>query len=74
MVGSINIGGLNHHHQIYYPETATIDEDILEKKMVEYINNPKKRFDVIKNAWEKVNQLNSFTAIQNHMQQCWGNV
>jgi len=71
MVGSINIGGLNEHHHIYYPETATIDEDILEKKIVEYINNPEKRFEVIKHAWEKVNELNSFNAIQKHIEECW---
>ena len=31
MVGSINIGGLNEHHHIYYPEMNDIDEEVLEK-------------------------------------------
>ena len=72
MVGSINIGGLNEHHSIYYPETATIDEDVLEKRMVEYMNNPQKRFEVIQHAWEKLNEHNSFMAIKNHIKKCWG--
>jgi len=74
MVGSINIGGLNQHHHIYYPETATIDEVVLEKKIVEYINNPEKRFEVIENAWKKVNELNSLAVIKKHIEECWGKI
>ena len=36
------------------------------------MNNPEKRFEVIQHAWEKVNELNSFKSIQNHIKQCWG--
>ena len=41
------------------------------KKIIEYINNPKKRFDVIKHAWYKVNELNSFNSIQNQIKKYW---
>jgi len=56
-VGSIQIGGLNESHQILFPETATCDLDILEKRFVEYLNNPEKRFEVIEYAWNKLNEL-----------------
>jgi len=56
-VGSINIGGVNESHHILYPETATCNQEILEKRFVEYLNNPEKRFEVIEYAW---NNLNTF--------------
>ena len=56
-VGSINIGGENESHRILYPETATCDVNILEKRFVEYLNNPEKRFETIEYAW---NNLNTF--------------
>jgi len=56
-VGSINIGGVNESHHLLYPETATCDLNKLENKFVEYLNNPKKRFEVIEYAWNKLNEF-----------------
>ena len=66
-VGSINIGGLNESHKILFPETATNDEVILEKKFVEYLENPQKRFEVIQNAWNQLNELYSLSSAKNQI-------
>jgi len=67
-VGSINIGGLNEAHHILYPETATCDEKILEDRFVEYLNNPTKRFEVIQNAWNKLNEIYSFSNVKSQLE------
>lgn len=56
-VGSIQIGGLNESHQLLFPETATNDKKILEEKLVEYLNDDNKLFEVIKYAWDKLNEI-----------------
>ena len=55
-VGTINIGGVNDNHFLLYPETATCDTNILEKRIVEYIEDENKRNNVIMNAWNKLNE------------------
>jgi len=72
-VGSINIGGLNEAHHVLYPETATCDEKILEDRFVEYLNNPDKRFEVIKYAWEKLNEIHSFSNIKLQLETLYKN-
>jgi len=62
--GTINIGGVNDYHHILFPETATCDTDILEKRFVEYLENEDKRNDVIKYAWDKVNSVFGFDAVR----------
>tara|TARA_Y100000310_G_C20674799_1_gene812375 strand:+ start:409 stop:1440 length:1032 start_codon:yes stop_codon:yes gene_type:complete len=71
-VGSIHIGGLNESHQILYPETATNDESVLEEKFLEYFNNPEKRSEAIKYAWDKLNEQYSFTKIKSQLQELYG--
>ena len=68
-VGSINIGGENESHRILYPETATCDVNILEKRFVEYLNNPEKRFDTIKYAWEKLNEFYGSVVVKKQLLQ-----
>ena len=72
-VGSINIGGLNEAHHYLYPETATCDEKILEDRIVEYLNNPEKRFQVIQNAWNKLNEIHSFNNIKSILEKFYKN-
>ena len=72
-VGSINIGGLNEAHHILYPETATCDEKILEDRFVEYLNNPTKRFEVIQNAWNKLNETYSFSNVKSQLEMVYKN-
>jgi hypothetical protein len=63
-VGSINIGGHNDCHKFLYPETATCDWDALESIFVSYLEDENKRFETIKYAWNKVNELYGFEAIR----------
>jgi hypothetical protein len=63
-VGSIHIGGLNESHGILYPETATNDKKILEERFVEYLNDEKKRFEVIEYAWNKLNEVYSHNSVK----------
>ena len=67
-VGSINFGGLNESHHLLFPETATNDEQVLEEKFVEYLNNHKKRFEVIQYAWNKLNETYGFTAVRKNIE------
>ena len=62
--GTINIGGVNDYHHILFPETATCDFDILEKRFVEYLEDENKRNDIIKYAWDKVNSVFGFEAVR----------
>ena len=68
-VGSINIGGVNESHHILYPETATCDVEILEKRFVEYLNNPEKRFEVVKYAWDKLNEFYGSVVVKKQLLQ-----
>tara|TARA_Y100001963_G_C6785095_1_gene452201 strand:- start:2463 stop:3488 length:1026 start_codon:yes stop_codon:yes gene_type:complete len=70
-VGSINIGGRNESHQLLYPETAHIDEDRLEKTFIEYLNNPKKRFEAIQYAWNKLNEIYSFNLVKKQLKELY---
>jgi|TARA_Y100000310_G_C20685765_1_gene818851 hypothetical protein len=71
-VGCLNIGGLNEAHSIMYPETATCDETVLEKKFVEYLNDENKRFEAIQYAWNKLNEIYSFKSVINQINQIYG--
>ena len=66
-VGCINLGGLNESHNILYPQTATCDENILEEKFVEYLNDENKRFETIQYAWEKVNEVYGYKSVLNQI-------
>tara|TARA_R110000850_G_scaffold194824_2_gene321331 strand:+ start:309 stop:1304 length:996 start_codon:yes stop_codon:yes gene_type:complete len=70
-VGSINFGGVNESHTILYPETATCDEQILEEKFIEYQSNPEKQFEVIQNAWIKLNEIYSFNSVKNQLKKLY---
>ena len=63
-VGSINIGGQNDSHKFLYPETANCDLDKLEESFVKYYEDENKRFNVIQNAWEKVNEICGFDTVR----------
>ena len=62
--GTINFGGVNDYHHILFPETATCDTDVLEKRFVEYLENEDKRNDVIKYAWDEVNNVFGLKAVR----------
>ena len=63
-VGSINIGGVNDSHKFLYPETATCDTNKLEEVFVSYLDDENKRFETIKYAWEKVNEICGFDTVR----------
>ena len=63
-VGCINIGGLNESHTLLFPETATCDERILEEIFVELLHDENKRFQMISNSWEKLNEIYSFKSVR----------
>ena len=67
-VGSINIGGVNENHSLLYPDTATCDVKILEKRVAEYIEDENKRNNVIINAWNKLNETFSFEAVRKQIE------
>ena len=62
--GTINLGGNNESHHVLFPETATCDEKILEDKFIELLNDKEKRFKTISYAWEKVNEIHSFSNVK----------
>ena len=66
--GTINIGGVNDYHHILFPETATCDFDILEKRFVDYLEDENKRNNVIKHAWDKVNNVFGFDAVRKQIE------
>lgn len=67
-VGSINFGGLNESHEILYPTTSGNNFEYLENKFVELLNNEQKQFEVIKYAWEKLNQIYSFNTVKSQIE------
>ena len=66
-VGSINIGGVNESHHILFPETATCDKKVLEEKFVEYLKDLDKRFEVIEYAWNKLNEVYSYSVVETQL-------
>ena len=69
--GCINFGGNNESHTILYPETATCDFDVLEKKFVEYLNDEQKRWQAISYAWNKVNEIYSFKTVKSQIEKIY---
>jgi len=67
-VGTINIGGVNDNHFSLYPETATCDTKILEERLTEYIEDENKRNEVITHAWDKANEVFSFSSVRKQIQ------
>ena len=67
-VGTINIGGVNDNHFSLYPETATCDTKVLEEILTEYIEDENKRNEVITHAWNKVNEVFSFSSVRKQIQ------
>ena len=51
-----------------YPDTATCDTKILEDRVAEYIEDEKKRNNVIINAWNKLNETFSFDAVRKQIE------
>tara|TARA_A100000164_G_scaffold328358_1_gene315352 strand:+ start:215 stop:1252 length:1038 start_codon:yes stop_codon:yes gene_type:complete len=70
-VGSINIGGLNDSHHLLFPDTATCDWDKLEEVFVKYHEDENLRYQVISNAWEKLNKLFSFETVRNALKESY---
>jgi hypothetical protein len=71
--GTINIGGVNDYHHILFPETSTCDVKVLEDRFVEYLEDEKKRNDVITHAWNKVNSVFGFEAVRKQIENInWG--
>jgi len=62
ILGVVNIGGVNDSHFTLFPETANNDVIKLEKLFYEYFTNYDKRVEIINYAWEKVNEIYSFSA------------
>jgi len=64
-LGVIHIGGENDSHKILWPETATNDFDTLEYYFNLYLTDYDKRTEVIQNAYSKLNDIYSYTAVYN---------
>tara|TARA_R110000737_G_scaffold278432_1_gene285203 strand:- start:1304 stop:2374 length:1071 start_codon:yes stop_codon:yes gene_type:complete len=62
--GSINIGGVNDSHQFLYPETATCNLSKLEDVFVKYHEDENARFEAVRYAWERVNELSGFDNVK----------
>ena len=62
--GSINIGGVNDSHQFLYPETATCNLNKLEDVFVKYHEDENARFEAVRYAWERVNELSGFDNVK----------
>ena len=69
--GCIHIGGNNESHKILFPETATIDEDVLEARFVEYLNSPEKRYQTLETAWNNLNKYYSFNNARTRLEQLY---
>ena len=67
-VGTINIGGVNDNHFLLYPETATCDVKVLEEKFTEYYEDDTKRNQVVQYAWDKLNEVFSFNAVKEQIE------
>ena len=68
-LGVINIGGVNESHVKLFPETATNNFDILENKIVEYLENFDKRIDIMQKAFDTVSRVYSFNSVKNKLNQ-----
>jgi hypothetical protein len=66
-VGSVNLGGLNESHHILFPDTATNDENILEEKFKQYLDDENELFRAIQYAWEKLNEKYSFNVVKQQL-------
>jgi hypothetical protein len=71
-VGSINFGGMNESHSILFPGTSGIDEDKLEIKFAEILNNIDKQFEIIQYAYNKLNEIYSFNTVKHQIKQLYG--
>ena len=63
-LGVIHIGGINDSHPLLFPETATNDEEILEKRFADYLENQSSREEIMHNAWKRVNIIYSYDAVR----------
>jgi hypothetical protein len=72
--GTIQIGGCNDNHRLLYPDTAITDWNILEEKILLYMNDENERFNVINYAWTKLNDVFSFNAVQNNINTFLGDI
>lgn len=62
-LGVINIGGLNCSHKLLWPETATNDTTILERRIIDYLNNPTKMNKAIEYAHETVRKFHDTSSV-----------
>ena len=72
--GTIQIGGINDNHRLLYPDTATTDWNVLEERILEYMNNETSRFEVINYAWTKLNEVFGFDAVRNNINEFIGEI
>ena len=72
--GTIQIGGCNDNHRLLYPDTSVTDWNILEEKILLYMNNENERFNVINYAWKKLNDVFSFNAVRNNINTFLGEI
>ena len=57
-----------------YPDTSVTDWNILEEKILLYMNNENERFNVINYAWKKLNDVFSFNAVRNNINTFLGEI
>ena len=52
-----------------YNDKYINEEKILEDKVVEYLNNTEKRFEVIEYAWNQLNKLYGFKVVRKQLEE-----
>ena len=62
-LGVINIGGLNCSHRLLWPETATLDPNILESRIRDYLDNPEKIMNAVDYAYRTVKKFHDTKSV-----------
>lgn len=63
-VGVIHIGGENDSHTILWPGTATNNLQVLESKISEYLTDYDSRINAIQFAFNRLNEMYSYSAVK----------
>ena len=62
-LGVINIGGLNCSHRLLWPETATLDPNILENRIRDYLEHPEKIMNAVDYAFRTVKKFHDTKSV-----------
>ena len=60
------------YKRLFKARVGATDKKILREKFDEYINSPTKTFNVVEQAWEKLNSTFSFKVVKNQLEKLYG--